>query len=651
MRKLLPRAILLVLFGFLMFADARAANVIYVGSSNLDTATLRQVRAAADLYGLDVISVRPDEGARVFVHDIRDQQTVAVVLDASAISAVTRSQLLAGETGSRNVPILIAGIDMADDPGSLRAWSDRQLTGIGQFDTGKNSGSYTVGTVREITHEISGISLPMSARTGTYLKVSGDMEILLHANVNGSQLPTFVRASGSRNNLFVAARGPDLSVSVTADPHRQLAVFASLAPELMFLRYAAGDRAWHAPGNYANLTIDDAWLLEPYGFVNYHGLLGEMKQHRFHTTIAFIPWNYDRSEPDMVSLFAAHPDLFSICIHGNNHVHQEFGTLDGHPLSKQIADMEQAVARMEKFHALTGISFDRVMVFPHSVAPLETFAELKRANYLATANSLNTPSNADPTNQLEIALRTTTLHYANFPSMRRYSAEADVPESQIAIDMFLGNPTLFYVHEGFFADGIGHFDQTADMVNRLQPATQWRSLGDIATHSYLLRSAGDSATDVELFTAAANIRNAEDHTVVYSIQKLEDFSLPVTVLVDGTSVPYERKDGLLRLQLPIGAGQTRNLVIQYGHPLNTAAIDIGKGSLSVAIIRHLSDFRDDVVSRSSMGRRFIQSYAQDESRWNLIAVVVIVIFGAFVIVLTRARNKARTPARSLLADR
>jgi len=66
-----------------------------------------------------------------------------------------------------------------------------------------------------------------------------------------------------------------------------------------------------------DLTVDDAWLREPYGYLQYSDLLQEMRRHNFHTTIAFIPWNYDRSEPDVISLFRANSDRLSICIHGN----------------------------------------------------------------------------------------------------------------------------------------------------------------------------------------------------------------------------------------------------------------------------------------------------------------------------------------------
>ena len=108
------------------------------------------------------------------------------------------------------------------------------------------------------------------------------------------------------------------------DPYSVVDSFAEVAPVMMFVKYSAGDRGWHAPYHYANFTIDDPWLREPYGRLSYEGLLKEMEKHNFHTTIAFIPWNYDRSEASVVTLFREHPDRFSISIHGDNHDHGEF---------------------------------------------------------------------------------------------------------------------------------------------------------------------------------------------------------------------------------------------------------------------------------------------------------------------------------------
>ena len=640
--------VMLLALGIASFViSTRAATVVYVGSAAGDRTTLRQVQTAAQFYGLDLVTVRPEVGQKSIVKLIRGRETVAIIVDAHALSALGPEKMIAVDANKRSVPILIAGIQEGEDSSQLKKWSEGGISGTAHFDAGSGDASYVVEKVPELTRQLSDVHLPITMNTGPSLTLARSAQAIVEVRVAGREFPIFARATGENGRLFFAAQLPETVIPVTPDPHRQEVVFASLAPEMMFLRYAAGDRAWHAPGNYANLTIDDLWLREPYGNVNYEKLLDEMNQHKFHTTVAFIPWNYDRSQPKLVALFATHPELYSICIHGNNHVHQEFGPLAAHPLSKQIEDIRQAVARMEQFHTLTGIPYDRVMVFPHSVAPVATLAELKRANYLATANSLNVPSDSDPTSQVDVALRTTTLQYANFPSMRRYSAETDTPVSQLAIDSFLGNPILLYAHEGFFADGMDRFDNTADTINRLDSATQWRSLGEIARHSYVERSRDADNYDVRLFTAAADIRNVEDHSVVYSIQKTEESAEPITVFVDGSPVPFQRVSDQLRITLPIGAGGSRTVRIQYGDALNVAAIDISKKSLSVAIIRRLSDFRDDVVSKSTLGRRFIRSYVDEGSAWNRAAVIVAAVLSIGLIFMFRRRRWKRvaiTPA-------
>ena len=100
--------------------------------------------------------------------------------------------------------------------------------------------------------------------------------------------------------------------------------FSEIVSIMMFLRYSCADECWHREIDYANLTIDDPFLVEPYGNLEFKGLLTSMETHNFDTTIAYIPWNYDRSNPKVAKLFLDHPDRYSIVIHGNNHDHYEF---------------------------------------------------------------------------------------------------------------------------------------------------------------------------------------------------------------------------------------------------------------------------------------------------------------------------------------
>jgi hypothetical protein len=161
----------------------------------------------------------------------------------------------------------------------------------------------------------------------------------------------------------------------------------------------ADERAWHPPGYFANFTVGDTVLKEPYGHLTYEGLLKEMHKTNFHTTIGFIPWNYDCCDDEVASLFRKNPDRFSVCVHGNNHDHYELYKYEtalrdswrAKPLHDQEEDIVKAVARMERFSELTGVDYDRVMVFPHAIAPAKTLGLLKKYGFLSTVNVGDVP--------------------------------------------------------------------------------------------------------------------------------------------------------------------------------------------------------------------------------------------------------------------
>jgi hypothetical protein len=513
------------------------------------------------------------------------------------------------------------------------------------------TGFYRIASAGKVTDQLSGSRLPLGQSEVTYLTIGGGHEAqwIIAASSGNADLPVLAKSAVDGREVFFATRAPMGNGPVTSDPYREPEVFAQFATPILFLRYAAGNRAWHSPGYFANLTIDDAWLREPYGHIIYKQLLREMQLHNFHTTIAFIPWNFDRSKPAMVSLFQNHADRFSLCVHGNNHYHQEFGPYDSKPLNEQVNDIKQAVARMAKFSELTGLPYDRVMVFPHSIAPDETLAALKRYNFSSTANSLNVPLGAQPPNDPEFALRTVSLAFSNFPSLRRYSAEAPRPESQLAIDAFLGNPMLFYVHHNFFALGIDAFNKVADAVNQLQSDTQWRSLGDITRHLYLEKLRDDGNYDVRAFTATIRLDNNQKHNATFFVEKEENFTLPLTVLVDGQSYPYERSGTKLRLQLPIQAGTGREITVQYKNDLIIAGTEISKTSFLMNTTRQLSDFRDNVVSRSLLGRKFTVFYTSNENIWNAALLGLAALLAGISATLFMRHQKRSVASRRISA--
>jgi hypothetical protein len=627
---------------------ALAADVVYVDNPSARPEARRQVADAAKFYGLslDVVMVGDRGQTGIVSSAIRRPETLAVAVAAAALGDLNQPELLASlRRPGRKISLLVVGIDEYSDSSVLRRWSGGAVLG-GIRSTLPEGSRYAVVAGSDITRQLGGSMLPLVRRDMASLALGGGAQRLLEAGSNGVELPVFAKVSVGGRDIFFAANNEAPAIAGQPDPYHQQAVFAELAAPLFFLNYAAGERAWHSPGDYANFTIDDLWLREPYGHVNYEQLLRQAQQHNYHVTIAFIPWNFDRSQAKMVSLFRDHPDRLSICVHGNDHVHQEFGPLDSHPLEKQLANMRQGLARMDKFTQLTGLPYDPVMVFPHSVAPRATFAGLKENNYLATANSLSVPSDASAPAGADFALRTATLDFANFPSLRRYSAETDIPETQLAIDAFLGNPMLFYAHESFFAPGIGEFNKTAETVNKLQPDTQWQSLGYIVRHLYLEKLRSDGDFDIRAYSASIDVVNHRQGDATFFVEKDEDFSQPLTVLVDGRPYPFVREGNKLKLKLAISKGATRQIAVRYGGDSTLAAVDIAKTSPKTNAIRLLSDFRDNVVSTTELGRRFIRSYADNGRIWDLAFAGVLTALAmaaiAWRMLAVKHRSKLRT---------
>ena len=134
----------------------------------------------------------------------------------------------------------------------------------------------------------------------------------------------------------------------------------------------------------ACLIIDDPLLKPSYGCLNYESLLAEMKEHRFFTEIAFIPYNWKRSDARTVRLIAENPEHFAICIHGCDHTGSEFGKGSFEELSELAAT---AMWRMEWHKELTGLEHDKVMVFPRGQFSTTAIHALKEQGYLAAFNS------------------------------------------------------------------------------------------------------------------------------------------------------------------------------------------------------------------------------------------------------------------------
>src|SRR6185437_1528967 len=146
----------------------------------------------------------------------------------------------------------------------------------------------------------------------------------------------------------------------------------------------------------------------------------------------------------------------------------------------------------------------------------------------------------------EFDLRPVTVAFGDFPSITRYSAAVLISTDFIKINEFLGNPLLFYGHQDLFAKGIDAFDSVADEVNRIAPDTEWRSLGDVVRHLYLVRASGPGKVDVLAFASTISLENPSGEEKLFRVRKAEPSAAPIAaVTIDGRGEPFAVRGGYL----------------------------------------------------------------------------------------------------------
>ena len=224
----------------------------------------------------------------------------------------------------------------------------------------------------------------------------------------------------------------------------------------------------------ACLIIDDPLLKPRYGCLDYAKLLQEMKEHRFFTEIAFIPWNYKRSNPKTVRLLADNADYYAICVHGCNHLGNEFGGVNYQELRSLSST---ALWRMEQHKKISGLPYDPVIVFPQGRFSSVAMQALKDQGYFAAFNSNIRATDGEELPALEYLKPATTI-YHDFPLfLRRYPKD----KSHFIQDMASGRPIIIVEHHGVFKNGYKTMTDLVDWINSLGNI-KWCSLLDIAEH-------------------------------------------------------------------------------------------------------------------------------------------------------------------------
>jgi len=441
---------------------------------------------------------------------------------------------------------------------------------------------------------------PVSGKS--YLLDSGPLAVFpqttagsgLESYITADGHPVFISAPRGHSLLFLLA-GPQLAdIDTVLSPETSLRPwYAQLVAMAIFLRSAFGPWCWTSPVTGATFIVDDPYLKGRYGFVHYETLIRELERNSGALTVAFIPYNYRRSDPCTVELLCGHPDRFSIAVHGCDHTGGEFASLDESWLAGTTAC---ALERMEDHARRTGMSFDKVMVFPQGRFSTKAIGALKTCGFLAAVNTTAWPEDwQESPLTIRDLLDVAVTRYDSFPIfVRRYPRDV----FDFAFDALFQKPILAVEHHGYFRQGYEPLAQLVHDISAFSPKPNWMPLGKTVMSSCVLKQMGDDQFALRHYTPEFRYKNPTLTDLTLSLEKPEEDGSVEAVLVGRSKVPFEIHSGFLQYVIRVGAEEELNVKVLYRQTKPVRRKVSWKYRLGVSTRRLLSDMRDNQLARS-----------------------------------------------------
>jgi hypothetical protein len=370
--------------------------------------------------------------------------------------------------------------------------------------------------------------------------------------------------------------------------------FLSAVPLVLYIKWAFADTCWSAPEANACLVIDDPLLKATHGFVDFQELLSLMKRHKFSTNIAFIPWNWRRSAPEVVRLFKENPENYSVSVHGCDHTRAEFGSSNQQRLYWKS---QQALERMNRHESITGIRYDPVMVFPQGIFSEAAMSALKRTDLIGAVNNDVIPAGQHRravmiSEMWDIAV----MGYSNFPIFtRRYPWEGI---ENFAFDALLGKPAIAVIHHDYCSDHCVRLLDFIDRLNALQCALAWRSLGEVVRRSCRQREVSPGEVEVEMYGTELRIENRSDQPKHFAIRRREcEPSAIQRICMGSQKIAWKPVNGCIDFEIELNPGENQVIKIRF-HELAGKACngDNLPYRLKAMLRRYLCEVRDNYVT-------------------------------------------------------
>ena len=374
--------------------------------------------------------------------------------------------------------------------------------------------------------------------------------------------------------------------------------FRSAVPITMYLKWAFHDASWRSPEINACLIVDDPPLKPRYGFLRFREISQLMDRKNFTTAIAFIPWNWRRTNRHTVNLFRSRPDRLSVAVHGCDHTASEFATRSGGFLDRRVRAARQ---RMDSFVQRTSLPYDRIMVFPQGVFSPETGRALKSNGFVAAVNTEVAPwQNDGNETKIRDVWDVAIMKYGTFAIFTRRYLNDGI--ENFAFDALLGKPCLIAAHHDVFK---GHGRDLAEFVARLNSLNCnlfWRPLGEAINRSFTVRARADERIIIRMFAESLVIENPtpKPREAVFMKEENDPGSVKA-VTVNQNAIDFNCNDGYLRFSVRLFPKQTTQVRVAYFETQDVSA-DWQNGGIrynvKTGLRRYLSEFRDNYVSQS-----------------------------------------------------
>jgi hypothetical protein len=372
--------------------------------------------------------------------------------------------------------------------------------------------------------------------------------------------------------------------------------FCSAVPLVLFIKFIFPDIVWRSQELGACLIIDDPLLKPEYGFCHFSKLRDLMREHRFTTNIAFIPWNWRRTSPAAAKLFSDGSGLFSVSIHGCDHTAGEFGATSPEVLDSRA---ELAQSRMRNHEARTGIRHESIMIFPQGVFSSACPDVLKQNGFLAAVNTELVPVDSpNARTRIRDVWDVAIMAYDNFPIFtRRYPFHG---LENFAFDLLLGKPCLIVTHHDSFRDRGVALIELIEKIGSLNCCLRWRPLGEVIRRACRRRAIRAGAEELEMYANELLVDNSSNEPIEFRIRKRKgQDDLVSEIVCDEKPVIWATEGAHFVFGERISShGEKRFRVIyeKQGHPGKERRSF--RFELAVAVRRILSEFRDDYLSRS-----------------------------------------------------